>query len=129
MHEAKAAMMNSIYGGLGKLFVMFVLASQPGVEEKGAILAIGFGVCLTSFLHMATLRQKKETGIGFSFFAIPYFLFIIVTILRPVIWPLGEMPWVADSLVTSLMVFAGLLVCGQIHVSDIRLLRKLIKKT
>ena len=129
MHEAKAAMMNSIYGGLGKLFVMFVLASQPGVEEKGAILAIGFGVCLTSFLHMATLRQKKEAGIGFTFFALPYLLFIIVTILRPVIWPLGEMPWLADSLVTAVMLFAGLLVFGQLRFSDVRLLRKLIKKT
>lgn len=129
MHEAKAAMMNSIYGGLGKLFVMFVLASQPGIEEKGAILAIGFGVCLTSFLHMATLRQKKEAGIGFTFFAIPYILFIIVTILRPVIWPLGELPWVADSFITALLVLAGLVVFGQIHLSDIRLLRKLIKKT
>ncbi|MEG0260800.1 MAG: oligosaccharide flippase family protein, partial [Lysinibacillus sp.] len=35
--EARAAMMNSIYGGLGKLFVMFVLASQPGIQEKGAV--------------------------------------------------------------------------------------------
>ncbi|MGE6488315.1 putative polysaccharide biosynthesis protein [Paenisporosarcina sp. NPDC076898] len=129
MHEAKAAMMNSIYGGLGKLFVMFVLASQPGVEEKGAILAIGFGVCLTSFLHMATLRQKKEAGIGFTFFALPYLLFIVVTILRPVIWPLGEMPWVADSMVTATLLFLGLLVFGQLRFSDVRLLRKLIKKT
>ncbi|QBP40800.1 putative polysaccharide biosynthesis protein [Paenisporosarcina antarctica] len=129
MHEAKAAMMNSIYGGLGKLFVMFVLASQPGIEEKGAILAIGFGVCLTSFLHMATLRQKKEAGLGFTFFAIPYLIFILVTILRPVLWPLGEMPWVADSMVTGLIILAGLIVFRQIHVSDIRLLRKLIKKT
>jgi len=129
MHEAKAAMMNSIYGGLGKLFVMFVLASQVGIEEKGAILAIGFGVCLTSFLHMATLRQKKEAGIGFSFFAIPYLLFIIVTILRPVIWPLAEMPWVADSFITGLLVLAGLIVFGQLRFSDVRLLRKLIKKT
>ncbi|WP_019414051.1 polysaccharide biosynthesis protein [Paenisporosarcina sp. TG20] len=129
MHEAKAAMMNSIYGGLGKLFVMFVLASQPGIEEKGAILAIGFGVCLTSFLHMATLRQKKEAGLGFTFFAIPYLLFIIVTILRPVLWPLGEVPWLADSFITGLILLAGLLVFRQIHFSDIRLIRKLIKKS
>ena len=52
-------MMNSIYGGLGKLFVMFVLASQPGIQEKGAVVAIGFGVLLTSFLHIATVRQRK----------------------------------------------------------------------
>ncbi len=129
MHEAKAAMMNSIYGGLGKLFVMFVLASQPGIEEKGAILAIGFGVCLTSFLHMATLRQKKEAGIGFTFFAIPYFLFILVTIIRPLLWPLGEMPWIADSFVTGLLIVAGLLLFNQIHLSDLRLVRKIMKKS
>lgn len=128
MHEAKAAMMNSIYGGLGKLFVMFVLASQPGVEEKGAILAIGFGVCLTSFLHMATLRQKKEAGIGFTFFALPYVLFIVTIILRPVIWPLGEMPWVADSMVTCVMLLIGLVLFKQVNLSDVRLLRKLMKK-
>ncbi len=129
MHEARAAMMNSIYGGLGKLFVMFVLASQPGIEEKGAILAIGFGVCLTSFLHMATLRQKKEAGIGFTFFAIPYVIFVLTIILRPVVWPLAEMPWVADSLVTCLMIFIGLVLFKQIHLSDARLLRKLVKKS
>ncbi len=78
---------------------------------------------------MATLRQKKEAGIGFSFFAIPYLLFIIVTILRPVLWPLAEMPWVADSFITGLLVLAGLIVFGQIRFADIRLLRKLIKKT
>ena len=129
MQEAKAAMMNSIYGGLGKLFIMFVLASQPGIEEKGAIIAIGFGVLLTSFLHMATLRQKKEAGIGFTFFAIPYLLFILVIIIRPLLWPLGEMPWVADSLVTVLILLAGLVLFRQLHISDLRVLRKIIKKT
>lgn len=129
MHEAKAAMMNSIYGGLGKLFVMFVLASQPGVEEKGAILAIGFGVCLTSFLHMATLRQKKEAGIGFTFFAFPYLLFITTVILRPLVWPIAELPWVADSLITCVMVGIGLILFRQIRLSDIRMMRKLVKKS
>ena len=38
---------------------MFVLASQPGIQEKGAVVAIGFGVLLTSFLHIATVRQRK----------------------------------------------------------------------
>ena len=40
--EAKAGMMNSVYGGIAKLGVMFVLASQPGIQETGAVLAIGF---------------------------------------------------------------------------------------
>src|SRR6185312_1952951 len=40
--DAKAGMMNSVYGGIAKLGVMFILASQAGLQETGAILAIGF---------------------------------------------------------------------------------------
>ena len=58
--DAKAGMMNSVYGGIAKLGVMFILASQPGLQETGAVLAIGFGVLVTSFLHIATLTEKQS---------------------------------------------------------------------
>ena len=58
--DAKAGMMNSVYGGIAKLGVMFILASQPGLQETGAVLAIGFGVLITSFLHIATLTEKQS---------------------------------------------------------------------
>ena len=60
MDEAQAAMMNSIYGGVGKLFLLFFLASQPAIQEYGAIFAIGFGVLITSFLHIASIRQQTK---------------------------------------------------------------------
>ena len=69
--EARPAMMNSIYGGLGKLFIMFVLASQPFIQEYGAIIAIGFGVLVTSFLHMATLRGHKNDQFWLSILCNP----------------------------------------------------------
>ena len=75
--DAKAGMMNSVYGGIAKLGVMFILASQPGLQETGAVLAIGFGVLITSFLHIATLRKNKATATGFTMFALPYASFIM----------------------------------------------------
>ena len=67
MDEAQAAMMNSIYGGLGKLFLLFFLASQPSIQEHGAIIAIGFGVLITSFLHIASIKQQKKIATIFIF--------------------------------------------------------------
>jgi stage V sporulation protein B len=77
--EAKAAMMNSIYGGISKLFIMFVLASQPALQEKGAIIAIGFGVVMTSVLHIATLKKHEAFKLSIASFAGPYFIFIFVS--------------------------------------------------
>ena len=57
--------------------VMFILASQPGLQVTGAVLAIGFGVLITSFLHIATLRKNKATATGFTMFALPYASFIM----------------------------------------------------
>ena len=78
--EAKSAMMNSVYGGIAKLFIMFVLASQPFLQEKGAIIAIGFGVVVTSFLHLVTLKQQSIFHLKFSPLFIHFTLFIIASI-------------------------------------------------
>lgn len=80
--EARAAMMNSIYGGLSKLVVLFALASQPFLQEKGAIIAIGFGVLITSFLHIATLQKHRDLRIRFHKLLTPYAIFIIVVIWK-----------------------------------------------
>ena len=88
--DAKAGMMNSVYGGIAKLGVMFILASQPGLQETGAVLAIGFGVLITSFLHIATLRKNKSTATGFTMFALPYASFIMTCIMRPIFIPIGD---------------------------------------
>ncbi len=128
MQEAKAAMMNSVYGGIGKLAVMFVLASQPGLQEAGAVMAIGFGVLVTSFLHIATLRRKREASSGFSMFVIPYVSFIITAAARPLL--IEEVPFgmLGDIAVTSGFLIALLFLFRYFRLSDLRMLRKLAKR-
>lgn len=125
--DAKAGMMNSVYGGIAKLGVMFILASQPGLQETGAILAIGFGVLVTSFLHIATLRKNKMTGTGFTMFVLPYASFIITCIIRPIFLPIGDFGLVTECIVTSLFLLVILLLTGQVKKSDLFLFRKLLK--
>ncbi|MFC5558134.1 oligosaccharide flippase family protein [Ureibacillus thermophilus] len=121
--EAKPAMMNSIYGGIGKLFVMFVLASQPFIQEYGAIIAIGFGVLVTSFLHMATLRGHKMISSGFRFFAIPYVAFIITCLIQSVLLSKMSFGFWGDSAITLIVLSILLLATNQFKWSDFRYLR------
>lgn len=126
--EARAAMMNSIYGGLGKLFIMFVLASQPYIQERGAIIAIGFGVLVTSFLHIATLRGHKMISAGFRFFAIPYFIFILTSIIQTFLLPNSNFDFWTNSAITILIVTFFLLLTKQFQWSDIKYLRSIISR-
>lgn len=123
--EARPAMMNSIYGGIGKLFVMFVLASQPFIQEYGAIIAIGFGVLVTSFLHMATLRGHKMISAGFRFFAIPYAIFIITCFFQSYIFSKISFGFWTNSMMTIIVLTLLLLVTNQFKASDFRYLRSL----
>lgn len=125
--EAKAGMMNSVYGGIAKLAVMFVLASQPGLQETGAVLAIGFGVLITSFLHIATLRKNKTTGTGFTMFAMPYAAFVMTAIMRPIFIPIGGNGLIMECAVTSVFLLVILLLTRQIKVSDFLLIKNLVK--
>ncbi|CAM3112240.1 oligosaccharide flippase family protein [Filibacter tadaridae] len=125
--DAKAGMMNSVYGGIAKLGVMFILASQPGLQEAGAVLAIGFGVLITSFLHIATLRKNKSTATGFSMFALPYVSFIMTAIMRPIFIPIGNFGLLMECAITSLFLLVILIITGQVKVNDLRLFKKLLK--
>ena len=127
--DAKAGMMNSVYGGIAKLAVMFVLASQPGIQETGAVLAIGFGVLITSFLHIATLRKNKSTATGFTMFALPYFSFIMTAIMRPIFIPLGKFGVLTDCVITSLFLVVILILTRQIRMNDFMLFKKLLKRS
>lgn len=124
--EAKAGMLNSIYGGIAKLGVMFILASQPGLQETGAVLAIGFGVLVTSFLHIATLRKHPMAGSGFSMFITPYLAFILAVVIRPIFLPMYNHLW-SDTLITIGFLAVLLLVLNQIHYSDWKYLKKVIQ--
>lgn len=125
--DAKAGMMNSVYGGVAKLGVMFVLASQPGLQETGAVLAIGFGVLITSFLHIATIRKNKVTATGFTMFALPYGSFIMTAIARPIFIPIGNVGLIMECVITSLFLLIILLLTRQIKASDFMLFKKLMK--
>lgn len=124
--EAKAGMLNSIYGGIAKLGVMFILASQPGLQETGAVLAIGFGVLVTSFLHIATLRKHPMSGSGFSMFMTPYLAFILAVIIRPIFLPLYESLW-KDVIITTSFLLILLFLLNQIRYSDLKYLKKVIQ--
>ncbi len=125
--DAKAGMMNSVYGGVAKLAVMFVLASQPGLQETGAVLAIGFGVLITSFLHIATLRKNKSTDTGFSAFVVPYAVFILTVIIRPIFLPIGHFSLTIECIITSIFLFVVLIFAGQLKVSDYSLFKNVIR--
>lgn len=125
--DAKAGMMNSVYGGIAKLGVMFVLASQPGLQETGAVLAIGFGVLVTSFLHIATLRKNKATATGFSMFALPYLSFILTAIIRPIFIPIGQVGLLTECIITSLCLLIILLLTRQIRFGDFTHFKSLAK--
>lgn len=124
--EARAAMMNSIYGGLAKLFILFALASQPFIQEKGAIVAIGFGVLITSFLHIATLRQHKKIGVGFQIFVVPYAVFLMTIALHPFV-SLTTNFWL-DTVITLCFVLFLLIVMKQIRLQDARYLRAIFAR-
>lgn len=125
--DAKAGMMNSVYGGIAKLGVMFILASQPGLQETGAVLAIGFGVLVTSFLHIATLRKNKATATGFSMFALPYVSFVITAIIRPIFFPIGHVSLWTECMITSIFLMIILLLTKQLRYGDFMHFKKLLK--
>ncbi|WP_203246814.1 putative polysaccharide biosynthesis protein [Sporosarcina beigongshangi] len=125
--DAKAGMMNSVYGGIAKLGVMFILASQPGLQVTGAVLAIGFGVLITSFLHIATLRKNKATATGFTMFAMPYASFIMTAIMRPIFIPIGNVGLIMECIITALFLLVILILTGQVKKNDFMQLKKLIR--
>lgn len=124
--EARAAMMNSVYGGIGKLFILFVLASQPVIQERGAIIAIGFGVLITSFLHIASIRQHKQIAIGFRIFLIPYVLFILTCVIQPLLTPTSSLPF--ELTMSLVLITSLLLLTRQLRLEDFRVLRAIFTR-
>src|SRR5690606_13503569 len=88
--DAKAGMMNSVYGGVAKLGVMFILASQPGLQESGAVLPVGCGVLGTAFWRLVPLRQNDSAAPGFSMFAMIDFVFVVSVLARPIFVSVGS---------------------------------------
>ncbi|TQR14804.1 putative polysaccharide biosynthesis protein [Psychrobacillus soli] len=129
LDNSKAAFLNSLYGGIGKLLLLFFLASQVSIQEKGAVVAIGFGVLITSFLHIASLKEKKEAQIGFSFFVLPYVVFLITIIARPLLLAIGDQSLIVDCLYTLAFLTIGLVLTRQIKRKEIAVILKIVRTT
>ena len=127
LNNSKAAFLNSLYGGVGKLLLLFFLASQASIQEKGAIVAIGFGVLITSFLHIASIKQKKEAQIGFSFFIIPYAVFLLTIITRPLFMSIGGRSLIVDCTITLLFLTTGLVLFRQIKRKEINVILQILR--
>ncbi|WP_102691213.1 putative polysaccharide biosynthesis protein [Rummeliibacillus pycnus] len=128
LDEAKAAMMNSVYGGIGKLLLMLALASQTNIAETGAVIAIGFGVLITSFLHIATIRKKKYVETGFKLFVIPYWVCILVIVIRQYILPTSQFNLWINGSITLALLFVILIIADQIRITDFRYLTRTLRK-
>ncbi|MEK4486581.1 oligosaccharide flippase family protein [Psychrobacillus sp. FSL H8-0484] len=129
LNNSRAAFLNSLYGGVGKLLLLFFLASQASIQEKGAVVAIGFGVLITSFLHIASLKEKKEAQIGFSFFVLPYVVFLLTIISRPLILSIGDRPLIMDCLFTMVYLTIGLVLFRQIKRKEVAVIFKIAKSS
>lgn len=125
LDQARVAMMNSIYGGIGKLLLMITLAAQPMLQQFGAIIAIGFGVLLTSFLHIASVRKHPKIQVGFRLFAASYGCFIVTSIVQSIV-PYASI-YVSMG-ATFVLLTALLILTGQVKLTDLRYVKLLFSR-
>jgi len=118
---AKVAMWNSVYGGIGKLALLFTLAAQPSISVYGAIIAIGFGVLITTFLHMASIRKIPSIQLYLSNLLAPYCCFIAVCFI-PLPDTMGLMTKISVTLLVSTVL---LILFKQLRTSDFKYVKKL----
>ena len=126
LSQARVAMMNSIYGGVGKLLLMLILAAQPMLQQFGAIIAIGFGVLLTSFLHIASVRKHPKIQVGFRLFAASYGCFIVTSIVQSIV-PYASL-YVSIG-ATFILLTALLVLTGQVKLTDLRYVKLLFSRS
>jgi len=115
MDASHIAFRNSVIGGAGKLGLLAALTADHGFQEQGAILAIGFGVLITSCLHIAAVRSIRSLDIGFLTLLPAYSVFLLGIALLPAIIPpsfplLLQVTAGAGILVVALILFRQLLV-------------------
>lgn len=124
MDGAKVAMWNSIYGGIAKLLCMFGLASIPVFSMYGAIIAIGFGVLITTFLHMLSLKSINKIKMPIYALFMPYLCFLIMIFI-----PKLETPSIYLQIAYSVIILTVfLLLTRQLRWRDFQLLLRTISK-
>ncbi|WP_332647207.1 putative polysaccharide biosynthesis protein [Lysinibacillus sp. 54212] len=122
---AKVAMMNSVYGGVGKLVFMLILAAQPFLQQFGAIMAIGLGVLLTSFLHIAAVRSHPKISIGFRIFVVPYMSFIVVC---TAVSFMPKTTMLIGTCIMFVLLTIALVLTKQIRLTDFRYVRSIFAR-
>lgn len=126
MDASHIAFRNSVIGGAGKLGLLAALTAEHGFQEQGAILAIGFGVLITTCLHVAAVRNIPVLGIGFLTMLPAYSVFLIgITILPAVVPP--SFPLMIQLAIGSGILCIALILARQLLIKDIRLTWHLLK--
>ncbi|MER1989951.1 MAG: hypothetical protein ABS884_09545, partial [Solibacillus isronensis] len=86
-----------------------------------------FGVLITSFLHIASIKQQKKINVGFRFFVLPYGIFILTSIVQPII-TVG-LPLIVSCSITIGMVLLLLFLTRQIRFTDFQYLRSIFSRS
>lgn len=126
MDASHIAFRNSVLGGLGKLALLAVLTGDVAFKEQGAVLAIGFGVLLTSGLHIASVRAIRVLDVGYLTFLPIYTIFLGGIVLLPVMIP-PSLPLMLQIGIATLILVIGLIFTKQLLMKDIQLTWHLLK--
>lgn len=123
LNFAQVAMKNSIIGGCLKLVALFALASHPSLQVNGAIVAIGIGVVVTTFMHVASVQSLDHIELQWRSFLWPFCLFVCSIAVASIL-PTLTMQLVCGFCLLTLC----LAVTKQIRLADIQLLLQLRKR-
>ncbi|MFC4356040.1 oligosaccharide flippase family protein [Chryseomicrobium palamuruense] len=126
MDASHIAFRNSVLGGIGKLALLAALTADVSFKEQGAVLAIGFGVLITSGLHIASIRSIRSLEVGYLTFLPVYLIFLVGIALLPVLIP-PSLPLIAQVAIGACLLLFILIVTRQLHVKDIALTWHLLK--
>ena len=127
--DAKAGMMNSVYGGIAKLAVMFILASQPGLQETGAVLAIGFGVLNYIISSYRNTSEKQSHRHRFYNVCTCHMLFHHDSDYATDFHSHRRIWRYSRNVVITITVFTGdFILTGQVQMNDFMLFKKFLKE-
>lgn len=123
LNYAQIAMKNSIIGGCLKLVCLFFLASHPSLQINGAIVAIGIGVVVTSFMHVASVQSIPKIELPWRSFLLPFLIFV---------FSISSTFFIEETnhkLIVGLTVLTlCLLITSQLKLSDLQMLLRLRKR-
>jgi stage V sporulation protein B len=80
LNRAGIAMRNSVVGGVARLGLIYVLASDPRLGIRGVAWALTISVCLTAFMHLWSLNRI----VGFTIDTVDTFKIVFATIAMTV---------------------------------------------